>query len=151
MRRFIFFPEINNKSNMNESFSQLLGNIMEDTDENANIMNQIESCLGEYVQMKILDTFIISTLSKRVHPITLGSIKMGSNPKYLMYMRKNRNILTKAKNEAYLQYCLRMYDHALVGKTLVVLQKIIEDRFGFVPDKKFCLDALRAYRYGVPS
>ena len=135
---------------MNEAFSQLLGNMMEDTDENLNILNQIETCLDEYVQLKILDTFLISTLSKRVHPITLGSIKMGSNPKYLMYVRKNRNVLTKAKNEAYLQYCLRMYDHALVGKTLVVLQNIVEERFGFVPDRRFCLDALRAYRTGVP-
>lgn len=136
---------------MNEAFTQLLGNMMEDTDENVNILNQIESCLDEYVQIKILDTFLISTLSKRVHPITLGSINMGSNPKYLMYVRKNRNVLTKAKNEAHLQHCLRMYDHALVEKTLAVLQNIVEERLGFVPDRRFCLDALRVYMSGVPS
>lgn len=133
---------------MNEAFGHLVENMVEQTDENLNILNHVESNFDEYIQLKILDTFLISTLSKKVHPITLGSIKMGANPAYLKYVRNNRNVLSSARNEARIFYCIRMFRHTLIGSTLTEIQNIIEPIFGFVPDRRFCLDALRSYSAG---
>ena len=130
---------------MNERFDDIVDLVSKDSVENDTLLKNIKTELDEDVQAQIMETFLITALSKKIHPISLESIRMGCNPKYLQYCRSRRTELNRARILGKLWYCVRIFKNRLVEDRIGELQSIIESHIGFAPDKRFCVYILRSF------
>ena len=130
---------------INKDMNDIVSIVSRDSIENDIILKQIDTKLDDLVQTRIFEIFLITTLSKKIHPVSLESIRMGSNPSYMKYIRDNRDTVERAKNKTRLSYCVKIFQHRLIKKSLRQFQVIIELHLGFVPDKNFCIEALRTH------
>jgi hypothetical protein len=112
-----------------------------DTKENEELIERV-STLPEDICIRIFNEFSSRVLIKKIHPIDVSDIKMGSFPGYRRFCRINtRDNIARRINLARLRTAIHLYvfidASGIAGGVPITISEILLNNFGFIPSRRF--------------
>lgn len=97
------------------------------------------------IQERILNEFLIMTLSRKIHPIRDDDIWMGSQEGYRRFVRRNRTESGRAMNSAMFDVMRRVLSlsNSKMFCRPTTMSELVESQMNFTPSKKILSEITR--------